>query len=145
MIVPKRSNHTPPSLPSDRTSSPIHPSSRARVFGWLLPMINSLVVIEGHGVSYFRFFKPLQIDTRFEEITPPTRSALAASPLQRPPYRRRQLISDCCVPQLHCGQLRPMVLPSLYFFRRSICRPKRRATVLPRHTNPATSPLHHNP
>ena len=34
---------------------------------------------------------------------PPTRSALVASPLQRPPQRRRQLLFDCCVRQLIAG------------------------------------------
>ena len=47
----------------------------------------------------------------------PTRSAPVpvASPLQRPPHRRRQLSVGCCVPPSNGGHLRPRVRLSLYF------------------------------
>jgi hypothetical protein len=62
-------------------------------------------------------------DAPNNRTTNPTRSAPVASPLQRPPHRRRQLSVGCCVPPSNGGHLRPRVRPSLYFFGRLIQPP----------------------
>ncbi len=64
----------------------------------------------------FDFLFPSNLTPGSKRQDPPTRSALVASPLQRPPQRRCQLLFDCCVPSSNGGHLRPRVRPSLYFF-----------------------------
>ena len=90
-------------------------------------------------ISLF-FCRSPPFDAPNNRTTTPTRSAPVASPLQRPPHRRRQLSVGCCVPPSNGGHLRPRVRPSLYFFGRLIRPPKRRAAVLPTRSDPA-SPL----
>ena len=122
MIVPKQSNRAPPLLPTDQISSPIHLSSRARVFGRLL--CDSAATLRPRH-NQFSIFIPLQFAARHKKTTPPTDSALVASPLHPIPQRRRQLLFDCCVPQLNGSHLRPRVRPSLNLFCHQYAAPSK--------------------
>jgi hypothetical protein len=89
---------------------------------------------------FFIYFFTAPFDAPNNGTTSPTRSAPVTSPLKRPPHRRRQLSVGCCVPPSNSGHLRPRVRPSINFFCRLVRPPKRRAAVLPTHSDPA-SPL----
>jgi hypothetical protein len=68
-------------------------------------------------ISLF-FCRSPPFDAPNNGTTTPTRSAPVpvASPLQRPPHRRRQLSVGCCVPPSNGGHLRPRVRPFPFFF-----------------------------
>jgi hypothetical protein len=53
LLPPKRWNHTPPTLPPCRISSPFSPPSRLSVFGWLLHSKYQSAVIKDHDIFYF--------------------------------------------------------------------------------------------
>ncbi len=58
-----------------------------------------------------------------------TRSAPAASTLQRPPCRRRRPTVGCCIPPLSGSHPRPMLRPSLIFLMGAILAPQSRESA----------------
>jgi hypothetical protein len=89
-------------------------------------------------ISLF-FCRSPPFDAPNNGTTTPTRSAPVpvASPLQRPPHRRRQLSVGCCVPPSNGGHLRPRVRPSLYFFGRLIRTPQTTGSCPPNTFRPS--------
>jgi hypothetical protein len=135
-VLPLRlARHTSPSYP---------PASRKPVFGWLL---HNKSIIGGRLrpqciFIVFIFCRSIRAPNNW--TTSPTRSALVASPLQRPPHCRRQLVVGYCVPPSNGGHLRPRVRPSIYFLLLINSTPQTTGSRPPHTFQPslASSPTH---
>ncbi len=109
-------HHAPLMSSHGRAAYPIPPSSRPRVFGWLLRVKYRTA---GHlrPLLYFIFviFFVAQFAAPKSEKHPPIHSTPAVHPLHRLSYRCLRLSVDCCVLRPNGGHLRPRTRPPLYF------------------------------